>query len=152
MNSEAEPVTVHSAAELLDLGLRIDAIQYLNLHAEVAEGEHAPAEMSDPEPLWGLKLRHVGAEIGIRLSVLLDLGVGRINVDALVNYVADQPVAMTEETRLEFANKVGVMALLPYIRQATADLSQRVFGEVIMMPVIRAGELSFGPDADDEGS
>lgn len=147
--TEPELRVVNSAAELLDVGVSIDNIQFLQLHAEAAEGDGVPTEMQEPEPAWGLKLRHDGAELGFRLSVTLDLGIGNIRIDAAINYVADEPVAMIEATRLEFANKVAVMALLPYIRQAAADLSQRVFGEVIMMPVTRQGDLKFGPDSED---
>lgn len=154
MTESGSARVVGSAAELLqDVGLNIEGVHFYLLSAEVHEvaaDEDAPTPVDEIQPRYGLKIRHEGAEIGIRVSVVLELGVGVIKVDASVNYVANEVVAMTEATRLDFANNVGLMAVLPYIRQAVADLSQRVFDDVVLMPIVQRGEVSFGPDDPDE--
>ncbi|UIP57674.1 hypothetical protein DSM26151_05390 [Agromyces marinus] len=47
----------------------------------------------------------------------------------------------------EFINNVALMSLLPFVRQAIADITLRVFEAPLMMPIIKRGDLSFGlPD------
>lgn len=58
----------------------------------------------------------------------------------------DSLLPLSKGLLVEFANEVAVMALIPYLRQAVADLSQRVFGAVLLMPVMQRGEVSFVAD------
>ena len=55
---------------------------------------------------------------------------------------------LSRELIVEFANEVAVMALLPYLRQALADMSQRVFGSTLLMPVMQRGVISFVANQD----
>lgn len=144
--TEPEARRVSTAAEMLDVGVDIESVQFFNLHAEVNEGVEAPNDEQEVSPTYGLKLRHEGNELGIRVSITIDLVGAKIVVDAAVNYVTAELLDMEEATFLDFANNVGVMALLPYLRQAIADLSQRVIGEVILMPIIPRGGLTFSSE------
>lgn len=141
--TEQEPRWVSSASDILEAGVEIESVQFFNLHAEVNEDAEPPGESTEVSPTYGLKLRHEGNELGIRVSISIDVGAAKIVVDAAVNYTTAEILAMEEVTFLDFANNVGVMALLPYLRQAIADLSQRVIGEVILMPIIPRGGLTF---------
>lgn len=141
--------SVSSASELLQVGVSIEGITYYQLQAELYElsdeGQTALQASTEITPSYALKLRHEGNELDVRLATTLEVGIGKVVVDAIVNYVTAEPVVMSEEVRLEFANEVGIMALLPFVRQAIADLSQRVFGQVVLMPVLKRGDLSFSP-------
>lgn len=71
-----------------------------------------------------------------------------ITVQAVARYgLADgtRP-SPTRELILEFANEVGVMVLLPYIRQAVGNLTLQVFGSSLLMPVIERGKLRFSSE------
>jgi hypothetical protein len=46
----------------------------------------------------------------------------------------------------DFGRDVGIMAALPYAREAIADLTRRVFGSALLMPIIRRGDLEFDSD------
>lgn len=137
--------TVTSAAELLqEIGVDIESVQFYKLSAEVDETvEHVDSDQISIEPSYNLLVRSEGDEIGVRLLTRLKLDIGTVEVDAAVNYRAAEPVEMEETVRLDFANNVGIMALLPFVRQAVADLTQRVFGETVIMPIIQRGELAF---------
>jgi len=43
----------------------------------------------------------------------------------------------------EFVNGVALMHLIPYTRQLIADMTQRVFGNALLMPILQRGELQF---------
>ena len=147
MSEPSPPRTITSAAELLEFGVELEGVQFFRLQAEIVE-DVAPAAEPPEEiaPVYGLKIRHEGTELGIRVSVTLDLATAKIVVDGAVNYTTALEVQMDEEAALDFANNVGVMAILPYLRQAIADLSQRVTGEIVLMPVIPRGGLVFSRD------
>ncbi|HWV49291.1 MAG TPA: hypothetical protein VN035_07530 [Microbacterium sp.] len=142
--SDESPRFVHSASDILEVGVQLENVQFFNLQATINE-DAEPTEEPSPAvaPLYGLKLRHEGNELGMRVSIELDTVTARIVVDASINYTTAEVIEIDEEAFLDFANNVGVMALLPYLRQAIADLSQRVLGDVILMPVIPRGELTF---------
>ncbi len=147
--SSARPL-VSSAKDLIEIGVTIQGVQFFRLEASVNEEVESPAEMPpNIAPVYGLKLRHDGREIGTRVSVTLDSVSWKIIVDASVEYTIDEDVDLADGVLLDFANNVGVMALIPYLRQAIADLSQRVIGEVVLMPIIPRGDLNFTPDDEE---
>lgn len=47
------------------------------------------------------------------------------------------------QTMLDFVNSEGLNTMLPYVRQALADITQRVYGNAVVMPVTRRGEIAF---------
>jgi len=149
MSDEPKPRVITSAAELIsDIGVTIQSINFFNLTAELNE-EEAATRAEEISPSYGLRVRTEGNELSVRLATTLEVGLGKIIVDAAVTYTLDADAEYSEEVRLEFANEVGIMALLPYVRQAIADLSQRVFGEIVLMPVMPRGSLWFSVDDRD---
>lgn len=138
---------INSAKDLLDIGIELQGVQFFRIEASVKEDDYEPTPLpAELEPVYGLKTRHVDREIAARLSVRLDQPSWQIIVDAAVVYTTEEPIEFSESVLLDFANRIGVMALVPFLRQAIADVSQRVLGEVILMPMMKPGELSFGPD------
>ena len=69
--------------------------------------------------------------------------------EPVAEYAITDPaqVPITDELMVEYANEVGVMALLPYLRQTIASVSQQVFGTAVLMPIMQRGALSFSIDA-----
>ena len=139
---------VGSAAELVnEVGVELQGIQYFTLSATVDEGSGVPIGISDEvQPTYGLRVKVEGRELGVRLSVNLEWPAGQIIVDAAATYMTDEDVTVPPDTILDFANNVGIMALLPYLRQSVTDLSQKVFGESLLMPMVKRGELTFTHD------
>lgn len=113
--------------------------------AEVNEFEVAP-EM-------GLQLARDAKNnrLRIRVRLAVDAEPGAAVVDAGAEYtvsgvsVSDLP----EPTVLEFANKVGAFTLIPYLRQGLADMTSRVWGSPLLMPIFKQGEIDFRPDKQD---
>lgn len=76
---------------------------------------------------------------------------GKIECLCAAEYVAENfpREEFGEPLALEYANHVGFMTAAPYIRQAIADLGQRVLNQPLVMPIIRCGDIWFGAGADD---
>lgn len=81
----------------------------------------------------------------MRLEVWIESDPGTIRVQIAAEYALDTLTVKEIEhpVMMEFANKVAVMTLLPYVRQSVADISQRVFTYPLTVPMYKAGQLTF---------
>lgn len=147
---------VETARELIhEVGVSIEGITFYGVSASLRPDlEGVLPEPDDIVPTYGLKSFIEPETIGIRMTTTVSANVGTIEVDVAITYRTPEPVELDEETVLDFANNVGVMALLPFIREAVADLSTRVFGKAVLMPVMQLGSLEFraSPDSENDES
>lgn len=144
------------AAELTDLSyydLRASRVASLRENSAGTVG----GEDVEIEPSYGLALDRNPEEgdrfrFRIRLRIELRPPGGEIVAEAGAEYVVNETMVTSELTPnllVEYANQVGVMTLLPYLRQAIADLTQRVFGAALLMPVLPRGSVTFPyPDSE----
>ena len=103
------------------------------------------------EPRYTLNAQVTDDHLHLRLTLRIDLEAptGELRAAAMADYRVEERAAASLTMRLavEYANEVGVMVLLPYLRQAIADLSLRVFGATLLMPILPRGAVSFAlPD------
>lgn len=134
----ADLVALVPHTDLEDLSF-VELVGRRNLAPTATEG--APTE-----PRYGLQAAVADDLHHFRLILRIDLEAteGEIRAAAMANYaVAEDAPDLTMRLVVEYANEVGVMALLPYLRQAIADLAQRVFGGALLMPVLPRGAVSF---------
>lgn len=95
----------------------------------------------------GLRTRQQGGAIGVRVEFAAVHDDWKVFLDVAAEYVAEEPFEATEEGRTDFADKVGIMTLYPYIREAVGNLTQRTVGSSFMLPTIRQGEVSFATES-----
>lgn len=105
-------------------------------------------ESIDARPAFTLSVDPDGKDVSkfsIGLRVQIDTQIGEIVAATVGEYrlKSDAECQVTEEVLLEYGNHVGVMTLLPYLRQAVADLTQRVFESPLLIPVMARGHLWF---------
>lgn len=128
-------------------------LEDLSLVELTARRSLKPAEPDSAavEPHYTLNAQVTDDKLHLRLILRIDLeaSAGELRAAAMADYRVDEKAAPTLTMRLavEYANEVGVMTLLPYLRQAIADLSLRVFGAALLMPILPRGAVSFAlPD------
>lgn len=95
----------------------------------------------------GLSTRQDGPLIGVRIGFTASHETWRISLDVSAEFEAQEPFVASEAARVDFANKVGVMALYPYIRETVGNLTQRTVGTSFVLPTIRLGDVSFSNDS-----
>ena len=98
------------------------------------------------DPTFLLQIGHPSDGIGVRLAVEVSISRGTVRSDVGVIYTTktkEDHISVPEEIGLEFANRVGVLALIPYLRESVASASLRVLGKSINLPLFRAGQLTF---------
>ena len=131
----------------------LESITFLELSAKRADEEASydsllGEETYEIEPEFSLQFgRNSGAgKFRVRLATLIESEPGRIFVDAAAEYQVDPGTdvsSVSDELLLDFANQVAVFAIIPFLRQGVADMTQRVFGVPLTMPMYRRGELVF---------
>jgi hypothetical protein len=101
----------------------------------------------DPSYTLTVDFRDAGDGFRVRLVTDIDTPLGGISCGVLGEYGIGQARLRTEtsEALTEFINGVALMHLIPYARQSIADLTQRVFGAPLLMPMIQRGQISFSP-------
>jgi hypothetical protein len=86
-----------------------------------------------------------GTAFRVSLKTTVDSPDGIASVRCVAEYGVEKVDAkgLSNELLLDFTNHIATMALVPYIRQGLSDITQRVFGSALLMPIIRRGELEF---------
>lgn len=95
----------------------------------------------------GLRTHQDGPSIGVRIEFTASHETWRVSLDVSAEFEAQEPFVASEEARVDFANKIGVMALYPYIREIVGNLTQRTVGTSFLLPTIRPGDVSFSADS-----
>jgi preprotein translocase subunit SecB len=143
-----ESLDIHRLLEVTTL----ESVTFMELSAKRADEDASHDELFkegsvDIEPEFTLQFARndEDGKFRIRIKTHIDSEPGRILVDAAAEYEVEG-IAVSDiesELMLEFANKVAIFAIIPYLRQGVADMTQRVFGVPLTMPMYRRGELEF---------
>jgi hypothetical protein len=119
---------------------------------EVSARQADPGALGEaPAPGFGLNIEVSPDDLRFRIRL-------RVEASSDTTFLGVEPVAefqvpenlrdlLVAEDLVEFANEVGVMVLLPYLREAVADVTRRVFGSSSLVPLIQRGQLRFSLDS-----
>lgn len=148
-------MTTHSD-ELMALvhNVKLNSVEYLELTAR-RELDISPLQEGrvDVEPTYtlGTMVADNRESFLLRVKVEFSSEVGHFTAEVAAEYVvtSSDRIELPNALLTDFANEVGIMVLLPYLRQAIADLTQRVFGQPLLMPIMQRGELFFGSRSGD---
>ena len=99
------------------------------------------------QPQYNLEIGAKPDNLGfiVKLSLQLELPHGTIRCEVGATYSLKNPIDFPLDTSalIEYSNEVAVMTLLPFMRQHIADLSQRVLGFPLLMPILLRGVVHF---------
>ena len=120
-------------------------VRFFEVFGKVLDDERE--DIPEDEFVHGLTVR-IGREPGF-VEVRVDMTVETAHADYRVTAATQyhyQPVEfqVSEPLGREFAERVGVMAVYPYVREAFASLARRLGQPPVTLPLMRAGELSLG--------
>lgn len=123
----------------------LEADEDAPVDSEVPDGRHASDDDEDTDISVniGLRTRQSGQTLGVRIEFTASQETWRVSLDVSAEFEADEPFATSEAARVDFADKVGVMTLYPYIREAVGNLTQRTVGSSFLLPTIHQGDISF---------
>lgn len=81
--------------------------------------------------------------IQVRLVVDLPAAGASAVVAYQATYEHELSAVPSIELLTDFTNEVALMILLPYLREALADVTRRVFDQALLMPMFQRGEVAF---------
>lgn len=142
MPDEAASPSIHAVVNDAQL-LSIDLVHL----AASRELEATPEAATDINPVYELATdeRGDGHQLQVIFRTLIDVPFGSIRCDVVAAYAFPKisVAAMSPDVFDQFINDVAIMHVLPYTRQAIADITLRVFQNPLLMPVMKLGEVRF---------
>lgn len=142
--SEADVASVH--AIIANSELR--GIEYYEISAKRAEGAPSATDGPDEAQLSiTVQQRHDENSFGVRLvsKVAIELGTVTASVAGEYNLLnGHQPTVRALQL---FTNEVGIMTVFPYLREAIATATARVFGQAMQLPIMQRGQVAVDVDA-----
>lgn len=159
-NPESSPVLLDSAEEIVQGPNPIlRDVRFYKIAAELNEdaigSEPSSArtegitalneeeQATDIEVGIGLRTMQRGTALGVRIKFTAHQDKWDVELDVAAEFVAQEAFEVTEHGRTDFANKVGVMTLFPYIREAVGNMTQRTVGTSFILPTLRQGDINF---------
>ena len=89
--------------------------------------------------------------IEVRVHATIRVRNAEYTVQAATQLHHDSGLEISEDLARDFAERVGVMAIYPYVREAVQSACTRLRQRVVVLPLLRAGELSLASkEADPE--
>lgn len=144
--------TLQDAQEMLEIaGLQLVDIHFDRLSIETTASSTQPKDTGDASGMrldvdCSLATRQEGKQFGARFEFLIKAADWTAGIAAITEYAGSQEFELSKEAPFDFASRVALMAAFPYVREALADLTTRVTGSAVLLPLIRLGELSFQPN------
>ena len=103
-------------------------------------------EESEPTPIeinCMLGTRQAGKRFGTRFEFQIKAPQWTAVISVITDYEGCQEFALSPEAPADFASRVALMAAFPYVREALSDLTTRVTGTAVLLPLIRPGQIVF---------
>lgn len=94
----------------------------------------------------GVRFAVAPTKLAVRLIARLSVkGVCSAEIDIAAEYETREPVELSVEAFQGFINRVAVMAIWPFTRQAASDLFLRVAQVAVPLPVLLPNDFVFEP-------
>jgi len=123
------------------------SIEYYEMSAKRYDVPQELVETKDGQLRIAIQQRSDGESFGVRLNASLTMALGEANVSVAGEYALTEELKLTTRAVQLFANEVGVMAVYPYLREAVASITGRVFKEPLHLQMISRGDIVTEVDA-----
>lgn len=138
----------------LSESLELTRVQFFEISAKVSEPSEPKRKSSDKEPreLKESLEFHIGIKnekniLGLRVSIELPSETIVARVDCAAFFRKLDPERQYDLTEIkDFIRREALPILVPYIREALADISRRVAGKSITIGLIHIDDIAFTYD------
>lgn len=143
MTTPTPPRQIDSVVDLLQL------VEMSEVRTYRLSGERV-ADSEDREPAQSLTMLVGGDAEHIECRVRMMLGTVAADLQADIGavYTISEPVALTSEIVAEFTERVALMAVFPFLREAVFTTASRLGVPPPVLGLLRAGEARVEFDAD----
>lgn len=141
MSKKSEAVTVSDAKQLLEY-VELEGIETYEVSARLVER----AEGFEEDYFIKAGIRFDSDALRTRFTLTFSAAAADFTADLAVKYRLDEDVTVGRQVAVEFAEKVGVMAAWPFLREHVFGLASRIGQPVPVLGLLRQGEFSLTPD------
>jgi hypothetical protein len=145
MSAEFSERDIEAVKEVI-ANSELDSIEFYEVSA--SRNELAPEREQSGKLTIEVQQRFGDSDFGVRLNAKVVLPIGEASARVAGEYVLLNEITPTRRTLQLFANEVGVMTVLPYLREAIATITTKVFGSPVHLPLAERGEIVL--DLDEE--
>lgn len=131
-------INATSGEELLALGEIVD-VRFLEFSAALRDEEREDLESDDVEQSLNVMVGIGESRIEVRLEIKLQTRTATYSGTAATQFKFDDELEVTEEIARDFAERAGIMAIYPYLRELIQSSSLRL-RESVTLPLLRVGQ------------
>ena len=142
-----------SVDEMLETAqLQLAAIRFDHLSIDLIDNapqagvDREDSESTPIEINCMLGTRQEGKRFGTRFEFRITAPEWQAVIAVIAYYEGCQEFVLSPEAPADFASRVALMAAYPFVREALSDLTTRVTGTAVLLPLIRPGEITFAPN------
>lgn len=136
--------------------LELTGIHFLELNARrldyEADDDDVPGELDelddDNVPVMGVAARQTDDQLLIKVQGTIRTDTVQVRITAAATYSKAKPFDMDGPTTSVFIERVAIMAMYPFIRQAVHDMSSRL-GAPATLHLLRAGQVAMSEEQFD---
>ena len=139
-----------TADEMLRIAeLQLAAIRFDHLSIDLIDNapqagvDREDSESTPIEITCNLGTRQEGKEFGARFEFHFKAAQWQAVIAVITDYEGCQEFALSPEAPADFASRVALIAAFPYVREALSDLTTRVTGTAVVLPLLRPGQIVF---------
>lgn len=116
-------------------------------HYEVFGRRHGPSANVEPgiQPPQ-VMVRRSRTEIETRMRMVVDTETATLAADISATYTISEPSEISEDVVTEFLERVGLMAVYPYVREAIHTSASRLAVDAPVLGLMRAGSVRIVQD------
>jgi hypothetical protein len=131
----------------------VELLSYVDLtdiaHYEVSGVRRQSEPEEDFEP--GVRdpqvmVRHEGGKLETRVRLAVDTDEARLVADIAAIYTLSEPLEVPDDVIAEFLERVGVMAVYPYLRAAIHGSAAQIGADAPVLGLLRSGSINVQPD------
>ncbi len=144
MSEDREPVEVEDAKQLLQY-VELDGIETYEVRSRLVSREASEEEFEEGYQIKA-GIRFEPDLVRTRFTLTFDATTAEFVVDMAVRYRLETNVTVPQAVAVEFAERVGVMAAWPFLREHIFALATRLGVPVPVLGLLRQGDFSLTPD------
>ncbi|KQO48247.1 hypothetical protein ASG28_13045 [Frigoribacterium sp. Leaf415] len=120
----------------------LQSIEYYEMSARRADSAPDLETAEDGQLNIVVQQRADETSFGIRLNATIAMALGEANVSVAGEYALLDDHVLTPRSLQLFANEVAVMTVFPYLREAVASITGRVFQQPLHLPMVSRGDIA----------
>lgn len=136
----SETPIISSAAELLNI-IELTSVTFAELHAERTVESATGEGLDTVSTALETQIRQEGNRLFVRCNTTAVAPDGKYLADAIGLFTATHEFELAPGVDREFVERVALMAIYPFVREAIHNMSQRLGGGQVQLGFFRPGRV-----------